>query len=134
MFSLVTKCFVSEYMCTEQRPAEFRTPLYVVLATPLHISDGSDLSDETTIEKTSRRRFYSESSLCDVSFKNRRPLTPNMEKCMVPVKRTSHLSKYLNTLTPPKVVIASPKSSGRVLTSAKSIELMEEKEQKKQEK
>ena len=35
MFSLVTKCFVSESVSTEQRPAEFRTPLYVVLATPL---------------------------------------------------------------------------------------------------
>ena len=53
---------------------------------------------------------------------------------MMPVKRTSHLIKYLNTPTPPKVSIARPKSSGRVLTSAKSIELMEEKEQKKQEK
>ena len=60
-----------------------------------------------------------------------------MKKCMMPVKRTSHISKYLNTPTPPikrKVSIARPKSSGRVLTSAKSIELMEEKEQKKQEK
>ena len=31
-------CFVSESVSTEQRPAEFRTPLYVVLATPLHNS------------------------------------------------------------------------------------------------
>ena len=53
---------------------------------------------------------------------------------MMPIKRTSHLSKYLSTPTPPKVSTARPKSSGRVLTSAKSIELMEEKEQKKQEK
>ena len=56
---------------------------------------------------------------------------------MMPVKRASCLSKYLNTPTPPtkrKVSSTRPKSSGRVLTSAKSIELMEEKERKKQEK
>ena len=32
---LVTKCFVSESVSTEQMPAELRTPLYEVLATPL---------------------------------------------------------------------------------------------------
>ena len=56
---------------------------------------------------------------------------------MMPVKRISRLSKYLITPTPPtesKGASARPKSSGRVLTSAKSIELMEEKERKKQEK
>ena len=56
---------------------------------------------------------------------------------MMPVKRASHLSKCLNTPTPPtkcKVSSTRPKSPGRVLTSAKSIELMEEKERKKQEK
>lgn len=94
-----------------------------------HISNDSNLSDETTIEnswtETSRRRLYLESLLCDVSFlspENSRPLTPDMKKYMMPVKRTSHLSKYLNTPAP------------WVLTSAKSIELMEEKEKKKQEK
>ena len=36
-FSSVAKCFVTQWICvsTEQRPAKFRTPLYVVLATPL---------------------------------------------------------------------------------------------------
>ena len=56
---------------------------------------------------------------------------------MMPVKRISRLSKYLITPTPPtksKAASARPKSSGRVLTSAKSIELMEEKERKKREK
>ena len=108
------------------------------------MSNDSDLSDEMATEnswtETSRRRSFSESSLCDVSFvslENTRPLTPDMKKCMMPVKRTSRLSKYLITPTPPtkcKVSNARPKSSGRVLTSAKSIELLEEKEQKKQEK
>ena len=56
---------------------------------------------------------------------------------MMPVKRTSHISKFLNTPTQPKkreISSAKPNSSGTVSTSAKSIELMEEEEQKKQEK
>ena len=56
----------------------------------------------------------------------------------MPVKRASCLSKYLNIPTPPTkhkwVSSTRPKSSGRILTSVKSIELMEEKEWKKQEK
>ena len=45
--------------------------------------------------------------------------------------------KFLITPTPPrksKVSIARPKPSGRVLTSAESIKIMEEKEKKKQDK
>ena len=56
---------------------------------------------------------------------------------MMPVKRVSRQKKYLVTPTPPrksKVSGARPKPCGRVLTSAKSIELVEEKERKKQEK
>ena len=56
---------------------------------------------------------------------------------MMPVKRIDCLSKYLSTPISPtesKAASARLKSSGRVLTSAKSIELMEEKERKKQEK
>ena len=53
-------------------------------------------------------KYRSFNSLCDVSFENRRLLTLDMKKCMMPVKRTSHLSKYLNTPTPPKVSIAWP--------------------------
>ena len=102
-----------------------------------HISNDSDLSDERTIENIfteiscCMRRFYLESLPCDVSFlrpENSRPFTPDMKKYMIPVKRISHLSKYLNTPTPPKNKVSSGMSrfSGRVLTSAKSIELMEE--------
>ena len=102
------------------------------------ISNDSDLSDERTIENSfteiscSMRRSYSESLPCDVSFlspENSRPFTPDMKKYMMPVKRISHLSKYLNTPTPQiknKVSSGRPRSSGRVLTSAKNIELMEE--------
>jgi len=108
-------------------------------------SDG-DLSDKSGAENSCieidhavRRRSFSESSLCDVSLHSPhddRPYTPDLNKCMMPVKRVSHLSKYLITPTPPRSASVSsrPKSSGRVLTSAKSIELMEEKERKKQEK
>ena len=49
-------------------------------------------------------------------------------------KRVSRLSKYLISPTPPKNRGTRPKSYGKVLTSAKSIELMEEKERLKQEK
>ena len=41
---LVTKCFVSESESTEQRPAEFRTPLYVALATPLKLVSNSQFN------------------------------------------------------------------------------------------
>ena len=126
---------------------------YIPLYSPaLHHSkdaskDNDCSSDEATDEnsyaeasQTSRRRSVSESSLCDVSFRtpdNSRPLTPDLNKCMMPVKRVSRQKKYLITPTPPrksKVSSARPKPSGRVLTSAESIKLMEEKERKKQEK
>ena len=124
---------------------------YIPLYSPVpccrrHISDDSDhdISDETKLEnswtETSRRRSFSESSLCDVSSlspDNSRPLTPDLNRCTMPIKRASHLSKYLNTSTPPtkrKVSSTRQKSSGRVLTSAKSIELMKEKERKSKKK
>ena len=56
---------------------------------------------------------------------------------MMPVKRVSRQKKYLITPTPPRksnMSGARPKPSGRVLTSTKSIQLIEEKEKKKQEK
>ena len=108
-------------------------------------SSSDEASDENLYAEagqlqTSRRRSVSESSLCNVSFRtpdNSRPLTPDSSKCMMPVKRISRQKKYLITPTPPrksKVSSARPKPSGRVLTSAESIKLMEEKERKKQEK
>ena len=121
---------------------------YIPLYSPaLHHSrnstkDSDCSSDETTNETsyaeashTSRRRSFSESSLCDASFDNpsckSRPLTPDSNKCMMPVKRVSRQKKYLITPTPPRksnMSGARPKPSGRVLTSTKSIQLIEEKE------
>ena len=128
---------------------------YIPLNSPaLHPSHNKDISkdndcsssDETTDENslacketnhTSRRRSFSESSISFYIPDKSRALTPDWNKCMMPVKRVSRQKKYLVTLTLPrksKVSGARPRPCGRVLTSAKSIELMEEKERKKQEK
>ena len=59
-----------------------------------------------------RRRSFSESSLCGVSLRSlndSRPHTPDLNKCMMPVKRVSWLSKYLIYPTPPKNRDTRPK-------------------------
>ena len=98
------------------------------------------LLDETTVKdshtdhsQTSRRRSLSDSSLCETSFEAGRSRTPDANKCMMPLRRESHLSRYLSTPPLPPSVTNRPKSSGRVLTSSECIKSLEMKERKKQE-
>ena len=104
--------------------------------TPLQpLLNSSTINQSTSCAVSDRRRSFSESSLYDLSFQTpsltiaQTPDAHGANKCIMPVKRTSHLDHFLVTSTPPNKKTANqPKPSGRILTSKECIKIVEKKE------
>ena len=104
--------------------------------------NSSAINQSTSCVVSDRRRSFSDSSLCDLSFQTpgltismaQTPDAHGADKCIMPVKRTSHLDHFLVTSTPPNKKTANrPKPSRRILTSKECIKIVEEKEREKKE-
>lgn len=111
-------------------PSHLSTPKSSMLLTsPAASSSSVDLSASFSLSEDERPSLYRSFSDSNISA-----VTPTKElSCFLPVKRGRLLRKFVSTPLPPSKLPANKKSCGKVLTSREQLELLAQKEEKKEE-